>query len=88
MVVAAYLVHRRARGDGRVGASSTQFVSVPGDLDVAALDTRYGAGIANAIGGVGSHDWDHPPISAQIEYSAVGGRAPAHVVVARLAARF
>jgi hypothetical protein len=88
MVVAAHLVHRWARSDGGVGASTAKFVSLPSDLDVATLDTRYGAGVANAIGGVNPNDWHCPPVLAQIEYSAMGGCAPAHVVVARIAPRF
>ena len=88
MVVAARLVHRWARSDGGVGASASEFVSLPCDLDIATLDTRYGAGVANAIGGVNSNDWHCAPILAQIECSAMGGRAPPHVVVARIAPRF
>jgi hypothetical protein len=42
MVVAARLVHYWTRGDGGVGASASEFVSFPCDLDVATLDTRYG----------------------------------------------
>src|SRR6266550_2549938 len=82
MVVAARLVHYWTRGDGGVGASASEFVSFPCDLDIATLDTRYGTGVADAVGGVGSHDWDRSPISAQIECSAMGARAFAHVVVA------
>ena len=67
-----------------LGSSPAEFVSLPGDLDIAALDTRYGAGVANTVGGVGSHDWDCAPISAQIECAAMGGRALPHVVVARV----
>jgi hypothetical protein len=43
---------------------------------------------ANAIGGVNSNDWHCAPVLAQIECSAMGGRAPTHVVVARVASRF
>ena len=88
MVGAAHLVHRWARSDGGVGASAAKFVSLPRDLDIATLDTRYGVGVANAIGGVNPNDWHCPPALAQIECSALGGRAPAHVVVARFASRF
>ena len=88
MVVAARLVHCWTRGDGWVGASSAEFVSFPRDLDIAALDIRYGAGVANTFGGVGSNDWHCSPILAQIEYSAMGGRAFPHVVVARVPPRF
>jgi hypothetical protein len=62
MVVAAHLVHRWARSDGGVGASAAKFVSLPCDLDIATLDTRYGAGVANAIGGVNSNDWHCAPV--------------------------
>jgi hypothetical protein len=88
MVVAPYLVHRWARSDGGVGASAAKFVSLPCNLDIATLDTRYGAGVANAIGGVKSNDWRCAPVLAQIECSAMGGRASTHVVVACIAPRF
>ena len=78
------LVHYWTRGNGGVGASPAEFVSFPCDLDIATLDTRYGAGVANNFGGVGSHDWDYSPISAQIECAAMGGRALSNVVVARV----
>jgi hypothetical protein len=54
---AADLVCRWARSDGGLGASAAKFVSLPCDMDIATLDTRYGAGVANAIGGVNSNDW-------------------------------
>src|SRR6266567_6658970 len=82
MVVAARLVHCWSRGDGGVGASAPEFVSFPCDLDIATLDTRYGTGVPNTVGGVGSHDWDRSTISARTECSAMGSRAFAHVVVA------
>jgi len=84
MVVAARLVHYWTRGDGGVGASASEFVSFPCDLDIATLDTRYGTGVADSVGGVGSHDWDRSPISAQTECAAMGGRALPDVVVARV----
>ena len=52
------------------------------------LDTRYGTGVADSVGGVGSNDRDRSPISAQIECAAMGGRALPHVVVARVSADF
>ena len=88
MVVATHLVHRWARCDGGPGASAAKFVSLSCDLDIAALDTRYGARIANAISGVNPNDWHCTPVLAQIERSTVGGRAHAHVVVARFASCF
>ena len=88
MVVAAHLVHRWARSDGGAGSSAAEFVSLPCDLDIATLDSRYGIGVANAIGGVNSNDWHRPAVLAQIECSAVGGRAPTHVVVAHAAPGF
>ena len=88
MVVAARLVHRWARFDGGIGASAAKFVSLPGDLDISTLDTRYRAGVADAIGGVNSKHWHCAPVLAQIECSAMGSRAPAHAVVARVASRF
>ena len=84
MVVAARLVHCWTRGDGGAGASAAEFVSLSCDLDIATLDTRYGTGVANTVGGVGSNDWDCSPILAQIECAAMGGRAFPHVVVARV----
>ena len=88
MVVAARLVHYWTRGDGGVGASASEFVSFPCDLDIATLDTRYGTGVADCVGGVGSHDWDRSPISARTECSAMGTRAFAHVVVAPVSPYF
>ena len=88
MVVAAHLVHRWSRSNGRTGASATKFVSVPCDLDITTLDTRDGAGVANAIGGVNPNHGYCAALLAQIECSAMGGRAPAHVIVARVASRF
>ena len=88
MVVAARLVHRWTRSDGGIGASAAKFISLPCDLDLATLDTRYRAGVANAIGGVNSNDWHCAPLLAQIECSAMGGRASTHVVVARVASSF
>ena len=88
MVVAAHLVYCGARGDGGVGASAAEFVSLPCDLDIATLDTRYGTGVANAVGRVSANDWDCSPISAQIECAAVGGRAFPHVIVARVSPYF
>ena len=87
-ITAIVLVRRWARSDGWVGAPAAKFISLPCDLDIATLDTRYGAGVANAIGGVNSNDWHCPPVLAQIECSAVGGRTSTHVVVARIAPRF
>ena len=88
MVVAARLVHCWTRTDGVIGASAAKFISLPGDLDISTLDTRYRAGVADGIGGVNSNNWDCAPVLAQIECSAMGNRAPAHVVVARVASRF
>ena len=88
MVVAAHLVHRWARSDGWVGAPAAKFVSLPCDLDIATLDTRYGAGVANAIGGANPNDWYCAPVLAPIECSPMGGRAFAHVVVAHAAPGF
>jgi hypothetical protein len=65
-----------------------KFVSLPCDLDIATLDTRYGLGVANAIGGVNSNDWYCAPVLAPIECSPMGGRAFAHVVVIHAAPGF
>src|SRR5436190_19743063 len=84
MVVAARLIHYWTRGDGGAGASASEFVSFPCDLDIATLDTRYGAGVPNTVGRVRSNDGHCAPISTQIECSAMGARAFAHVVIAHV----
>src|SRR5436190_6054623 len=82
MVVAARLIHYWTRGDGGAGASASEFVSFPCDLDIATLDTRYGTGVPNTVGRVRSNDGHCAPISAQIECSAMGARDFVHVVIA------
>src|SRR3954471_6690101 len=84
MVAAAHLVHCWTCGDGRVGTSAAEFVSLSCDLDIATRDTRYGAGIANAVSGVSSNSRRGAPISAQAECAAMGCRAFSHVVVPRV----
>src|SRR5438874_12924893 len=81
MVLAAHLVHRWTSSDGGVGTPAAKFVSLPCDLDIATLDTRYGAGVANAIGGANPNDWYCAPVLAPIVCSPMGGRTFAHVVV-------
>jgi len=67
---------------------AAEFVSFPCYLDIATLDTRYGAGIANTVGGVSANNRRDAPISAQTECAAMGGRAFAHLVIARVAPSF
>ena len=88
MVVAADLVHLRARGDGRNCASAAEFVSLPCDLDITTLDTRHRAGVADSVSGVSSNNRRSPSISAQTECAAMGRRALPHVVVARVSPDF
>src|SRR2546423_3884126 len=73
MVVAPRLVHHWNRGDGWPRSSSEEFVSLPGDLDLAALDSGYGSGIANIVCGGRSNARHCAPTSAQAERSPVGG---------------
>ena len=80
-VVATRLVHYWTRGNGGVGASAAELVSLSCDLDIATLDTRNGAGVANAFGGVSSNRRRRAPIFAQTECAAMGCRALPHVVV-------
>ena len=54
MVLATRAVNHWTRGDGGAGTSAAEFISVPGDLDVAALDSRYGIGLADAARGAGA----------------------------------
>src|SRR5215470_3236820 len=84
MVVTPHLVHRWTRGNGGVGASAAEFVSLSCNLDITTLDSCYGTGVANSVGGIGSNDRDRSPISAQIKYAAMGGGAFLHVIVARV----
>jgi hypothetical protein len=88
MVVAAHLIHRRTGSDGGLGSSAAELVSLPCDLDIATLDTRYRVGIPNTVGGIGSNDRDCSPISAQIKCAAMGDRAFPHVIVARISSDF
>src|SRR5207247_7870989 len=88
MVVAAHLVHRWTRSDGGVGASASKFVSLPCDLDIATLDTRYGIGFTDTVGRVGSNDWRRSPIFPRVECAAVGSRAFPYFIVARIAPHF
>jgi len=85
VVVATHVVHRWTRGDGWPGSSSKEFVSVSGDLDIAALDTCYRIGFTDTVGRVGSNDWRRSPIFPRVECAAVGSRAFPYFVVARVA---
>ena len=51
MVVAPCIVHCRNRSDGRTRSSSEEFIPLPGNLDLPALDPGYGTGIANIMRG-------------------------------------
>src|SRR5437667_2929149 len=73
MVVAPRTVHRRNRSDGWPRSSSSKFVSIPGNLDLAALDSGYGSGIVNMVRRGRSNARHCAPSSAQIERSAMGG---------------
>src|SRR4029077_11933915 len=53
-------------------------------LDIAALDTRYRTGVADAVRGVSSNNRRSPPHSAYTECTAMGRRALLHVAVARV----
>src|SRR5262249_10421382 len=88
MVLGTRAVHYWTRGNGGVGASAAEFISIPRDLDIAALDPCYGTGVANTVCGVSSNGGHRSPIAAQLECAAMGCRAVAHVVIARVASRF
>src|SRR4030095_10523894 len=75
MVVAAHLVHRWARSDGGVCASAAEFVSIPGDLDVAALDSRYGVGLADTARGADSNERRRARSFTWVKHPAMGGGA-------------
>ncbi len=49
VVAATRVIHCWNRGDGWARSSPAKFVSFPGDLDIAALDSRYRPGIANTV---------------------------------------
>ena len=88
MVVAARLVHYWTGGNGGVGASASEFVSFPCDLDLATLDPCYWVGVPNTVGGVCSNDRHRSPVFAQLECAAMGGRRFAHVLIAAVAPSF
>ena len=75
MVIATRIVHCWNRGDGWSRSSSSKFVSLSCDLDVAALDSCHRARLADAVRRAKSNQRHRAWISAQAEYSAVGGRA-------------
>src|SRR5262249_7231324 len=88
VVVAAHLVHHWTCRDGWLGSSAAEFVSLPCDLDIATLDTRYRARVANTVGRVGSNSWRSASISAQFKCAAMGCRAFPDVIVARVPSYF
>src|SRR5438876_9313273 len=51
VVIATRVVHCWNRGYGWARSSSSEFVSLPGALDLAALDSGYVSGIANIVSG-------------------------------------
>src|SRR6516225_9794158 len=81
MGLAARFVHYWNCGDGWYRSSSAQLISLPGDLDVAALDPCYRVSIADTVGRIDSNERRDPPISTHIKCSAMGGHAFPDVVV-------
>src|SRR4030095_1741969 len=75
VVVATRVVHCWDRGDGGARSSSAEFVSIPGDLDVAALDSRYGVGLADTARGADSNERRCARSFAWVEHPAMGDRA-------------
>src|SRR5207247_5403686 len=82
MVVATCVVHCWNRGYGWARSSSAEFVSLPSDLDVAALDSRDRASFANTECRADSQARCCAYRSSQIEHSTMGGRAVPDVVIA------
>src|SRR5262249_23386711 len=75
MVAASRVVHTWNGSNGWPGSASEELISLPGDLDVAALDSGDGAEFADTARGTESNKRRCTRISARAEYSTVGGRA-------------
>src|SRR5215469_16543914 len=88
VVVASRVVHYWNCGDGRYCASSTEFVSLPGDLDITALDPCYRISVPDTVGRIDSNERPDPPISTPAKCSTVGGRAFPDGVIADLFTNF
>src|SRR6516164_1354968 len=81
MVVAPRIVHYWNCGDGRYRSSSAQLISLPGDLDFAALDPCYRTSLPDTVGRVDSNERRDASISTHVKCSAMGGHAFPDVVV-------
>ena len=88
MVLATHIVCYWTGGDGGIGAASAKSISLPGDLDITALDACYRISLADAVRRIYSNDRRASPVSAQIKCATMGGRAFPDGVIADPASDF